>query len=201
MPCRRWMMMARTKTAARSQAPRMAVRGISIRTQPAISPSPSARRTTSGMWVLAKPRAAPGSTNRIASIRITRPRVHCSPVNAICMRWVVIKGAPLFVGSSLARRVQLDFLQPVARAGVEVEIVKALQLLDAIERGRAERGLPVKGVQDDTFEQVTEGHVVVFGECLEHFEQALLHAHPGLNAFDQQLRIVRHVYQGTTVHW
>ncbi len=44
---------------------------------------------TLGRWVLAKPRAALGSTNKIASIRITKPRVHCRPVSAIFARCAI----------------------------------------------------------------------------------------------------------------
>src|ERR1700728_1629028 len=130
---------------------------------------------------------------------MTSPKVHCSPVKAICARGVAIK-APLFVGTSLARRPRLDFLQAVAGAGIEVELVKAFQLLNTLERGRTERSFPVEGMQNNSLQQIAEGHVMVFGESLEHFEQTLLHPHPGLNALDHQLLILGHVYHCTTVH-
>ena len=58
-------------------------------------------------------------------------------------------------------------------------------------------GLAVEGMQHDTFQQVAQSQVVIFGEGLEDLEQALLHAHSGLHAFDQQA--VFSLYHGTYV--
>ncbi len=62
----------------------------------------------------------------------------------------------------------------------------------------AEGRLAVEGVQHDAFEQVAQGHVVIFGESLEHFEKAFFHADTGLDAFDKELRFIEH---GTNVPW
>ena len=51
-------------------------------------------------------------------------------------------------------------------------------------------------MQHDPFKQVTEGHVVVFGEGLEDFQQAFFHAHAGLHALDFQAGFINH---GTNV--
>src|SRR5271170_8116413 len=102
----------------------------------------------------------------MASIRITIPKVHCSPVKAVFIRCSVIGEPLLFVGYSLACRPRLDFLQPVTGAGIEVKIVKPLQLLYAFEGGCAEWRLPVKGMEHDALQQIAEGHVVVLGKAL-----------------------------------
>src|SRR5208337_262064 len=89
-------------------------------------------------------------------------------------------------------------LEAVAGAGIEIEGVELLQLLNALERGRTEGNLAVEGVEHDAFEQIAQGHVVIFGESLEHFEQPLFHADAGLDSFDEELRFV---YHGTNVPW
>jgi hypothetical protein len=69
---------------------------------------------------------------------------------------------------------------------------------------RGEWSFAFEGMQDDTFEQVSEAHVLEFGDGLQDFEQPLLDAHPGLNPvnlykslFDVSLC---HGYQYTMVH-
>src|ERR1022692_4420905 len=93
----------------------------------------------------------------------------------------------LFVGSSLAGWPRLDFLQAMAGAGIEIKIVEALQFLNAFQRGWAERRFSVEGMKHDALQKIAQGHTMVFGEGLQDFEQALLHAHASLNAFDHQL--------------
>jgi len=88
----------------------------------------------------------------------------------------------------------------VAGAGVQVEFVKLLQLANLFERCRAERRLAVEGVQHNAFQHVSERHVVILGKGLEHFENPLFHANPGLHAFDFEFGIIGHVYQCTMVH-
>jgi hypothetical protein len=51
-------------------------------------------------------------------------------------------------------------------------------------------------MKHDTFEQVAEGHIVIFGERLEHFEQAFFHADAGLDALDEKRLSL---YHGTNV--
>src|ERR1700723_2316883 len=87
----------------------------------------------------------------------------------------------------------------MAGAGVEIEVVELFQIANAFERGWAERGLAVEGVEDDAFEEVAEGHVVIFGEGFEDFEDSFFHADAGLDALDEEFGIVRHVYQCTMI--
>ena len=96
----------------------------------------------------------------------------------------------------------LYFLQAMAGAGVEIEIVELFQIANAFERGWAERRLAVEGVEDNAFEDVAESHVVIFGEGFENFEDSFFDTDAGLHALDQEFGIVGHVYQCTmvTVH-
>jgi hypothetical protein len=101
---------------------------------------------------------------------------------------------------AVARGCGFDFFQAVAGAGVEVEFIEFLQLADALEGCGAERGFAVEGVENDAFEDVSEGHVVIFSEGFEDFEDALFNADAGLYAFDLE-GINEHWYQCTMVQW
>src|SRR5260370_12153501 len=90
----------------------------------------------------------------------------------------------------------LDLGQAVAGAGIEIEGIELAQVLNALERGGAEGSFAVEGVQHNAFQQVAQGHVVVLGERLEHFEDAFFHAYAGLDAFDLELGFC---YHGTNV--
>ena len=63
-------------------------------------------------------------------------------------------------------------------------MIKPLQLADTLERWTAERRFAVEGVEHDAFEEVAEREVMVLGEGFEHLEDALFHAHAGLNSLD-----------------
>jgi len=89
----------------------------------------------------------------------------------------------------------------MAGAGIEVEIVKALQLLNALEGGWAERRLSVESMEHDTFQKIAEGHIVVLGKSFQDFEQAFFHPDAGLDTFYQQFLIIDHVYQCTRISW
>ncbi len=104
----------------------------------------------------------------------------------------------LVLRSSLAPRAALDFGEAVAGAGVEIEGVEFFQVVNALERGRTKGSLAVEGVEHDAFEQIAQGHVVIFGEGFEDFEQAFFHADAGLYTFDEKLRFIDH---GTNVPW
>jgi hypothetical protein len=65
-----------------------------------------------------------------------------------------------------------------------------------LERFGAERSFAIENMKHDTFEQVAEGHIVIFGERLEHFEQAFFHADAGLDALDEKRLSL---YHGTNV--
>src|SRR5208282_1417476 len=84
----------------------------------------------------------------------------------------------------LSRGPALHLGQAVAGAGIEIEGVELLQVMNAFERFWLERSLAVEGVQHDAFEQVAQGHVVVLGESLKNFEEAFLHPDASLDAFD-----------------
>ncbi len=69
--------------------------------------------------------------------------------------------------------------------------VDLLQLRDDLQRVRGERRLPLERVQHDPFQQVTQRHVQVLGQALEHLEQAAFDPDTGLHPV--------HCYHGTTV--
>jgi len=64
--------------------------------------------------------------------------------------------------------------------------------LNTLEIRRAEGSLAVEGVEHDAFEQVPQGHVVIFREGLENFKEAFFHADASLDAFDEELRFINH---------
>src|SRR5215470_18096623 len=72
--------------------------------------------------------------------------------------------------------------QLVGIPGAEVESVNRLQRLHLAERRGREGRLALEGVQHDALQQITEGHVELGGECLQHLEQPALEAHAGLGA-------------------
>jgi len=114
--------------------------------------------------------------------------------------------APPFGGFVLevARRRRADFDQLVTGGGVEVEVVELLEIADALERGRSEGAFAIKGVEDDTFEEVAEGEVMVLGEGFQYFQDAFFHSDAGLDSLDVQFRcgdeLALHGYLCTMVH-
>src|ERR1700678_867834 len=89
----------------------------------------------------------------------------------------------------------------MAGARIEIEFVKPLQLLNSLQRGLVEWRLPIESMQNDALQQIAQRHVVVLSKGLQHFEQALLHAHAGLHSLYQKLGIIDHMYQCTTISW
>ena len=87
--------------------------------------------------------------------------------------------------TSSSSRTVFDFGQPMAGARVEVETIELLQIANAFERCRAEWSLAVESVEHDPLEQIAQRHIVILGKSLKHLENALLHAHAGLNPFHQ----------------
>lgn len=75
-------------------------------------------------------------------------------------------------------------LEAMRTAGVEVEVEHAFEVGDLPPRFLGKGRLAFEGVQDDAFQQVAEGEVVIVGERFQDLEQALFDAHSGLNAFD-----------------
>src|SRR5262249_27679019 len=64
------------------------------------------------------------------------------------------------------------------------EAVDRLELVDLGEDGRPEGHLALEGVQDDAFDEVTEGQVEVFGQALEDFQRVALDAKAGLHSLN-----------------
>src|SRR5207237_3863396 len=76
------------------------------------------------------------------------------------------------------------FDQRVAVGCDEIEAVDLSQLRDRAQRVRSERRLAFEDVQQDSFEEIADGHVVIFGEALQRFEDAFLDPDSGLRALD-----------------
>ncbi len=89
----------------------------------------------------------------------------------------------------------------MAGGRIQIEFVKLFQLLNSFQRGCIKRCFPIEGVKDDPFQQISQAHIVILGERLQHFQKALLHADSGLHSFHQQSGIVHHVYQCITIAW
>src|SRR5579875_212168 len=84
----------------------------------------------------------------------------------------------------------------VARAGAIVHTIDIFQLRDTTEGFFIERRNVLEGVQDDAFEQISQGNIVVFSKRFQHFEHALLHPHADLYALDLHYGVffrLRHV--------
>jgi hypothetical protein len=103
-----------------------------------------------------------------------------------CSRWEDIAGvdAPA-QGSAQTGQSLIRFAQPVRILRSQREAIDAFERLDLLERGRRERGLSFKAVQNDPFQQIAEGHVELGRERLEDLEQPALQAHSGLGSFDE----------------
>ena len=91
-----------------------------------------------------------------------------------------------------------DLSQAVTDARVEIEGVEFFQVANTPERWGAERNFAIEGVEHDAFEQVSQGYIVIFGQGLQDFEEAFLHADPGLDALNENFWLS---YHGTNVPW
>lgn len=90
-------------------------------------------------------------------------------------------------------------------SGIEIEAVKALEFADALERFALEGAFAVEGVKNYAFEEIAESEIVILGECLEDFEEALFHADAGLDALNRVASVRGHrsshmlpMYHGNT---
>jgi len=81
---------------------------------------------------------------------------------------------------------------------IEFQSVKFPQFPDAAQRFGTERTFAIERVENDTFKKVAEGHVSIFGESLEYFQQSLLDPDAGLDALDIK-EMFAHWYQCTSV--
>src|SRR5207253_11165925 len=138
-----------------------------------------------------------GSRKMSASLPAKSP----SPPSTKESGWLHWSAARSFAFSLLAvRRPRPSFLQAVTRARIQIEPIKLLQIADLPERFLAERALAVEGMQHNALQQIAQRQVVIFGEALQHLEQAFLDPHPGLHPLNQQL-VISFVYHGTNVPW
>ncbi len=72
----------------------------------------------------------------------------------------------------------------MAVGGAQGESVELFELLDFFEGVRGEGGFAFEGVEDDAFEEVAEGHILLLGDGFEDFEEAFFDADAGLDAID-----------------
>ena len=72
-------------------------------------------------------------------------------------------------------------------AGIQIQMVNALQTGYQFQALRAKGAFAVEGMQNDAFNQVSKRYVVVFGQRLQDFQNSFLHANTGLNSFDHNL--------------
>jgi hypothetical protein len=77
------------------------------------------------------------------------------------------------------------------------QAIDSPELLNLLESLRGEGGLAFEGVKDDALEEVAQGHVFLFGDGFQDFQQALFEAHAGLHADYFDGMFGRHV--GTSV--
>jgi len=105
----------------------------------------------------------------------------------------------------LARRLHADFDEAMACRGIEVEVIELLEIADALKRGRSKGAFAIEGVEDDAFEKVAEGEVMVLGEGFQHLQDAPFHSDAGLDALDLELVLSDgcsfHMYLCTRVCW
>lgn len=95
--------------------------------------------------------------------------------------------------------------QLVAVLGAQGESVKAAELLDVRESLRGKRRLSFKGVQHDAFQKITQAHVLLLGNRLQHLQHALFDPDSGLHALHldgmgdgcASIRHMVHIYHGT----
>jgi hypothetical protein len=78
-------------------------------------------------------------------------------------------------------------------SGIQFEPIELLQFLYAPETLPLKRALSVKGMEHYTFQQVAEGHVVVFRECFEDLEDPLFHADAGLDTLHEKFGFFCHL--------
>ena len=82
-------------------------------------------------------------------------------------------------------------------------MIELLEIADALKRGHSKRAFAIEGVEDDAFEEVAEGEVMVLGEGFEHLQDTFLHSDAGLDSLDLEFVLVDgcsfHMYLCTRV--
>ena len=66
----------------------------------------------------------------------------------------------------------------------EVQTVKFLELVNALDSFRRERRLAFKAVQDDSFHEIAQGCIQVFSQCFQDFQGSFLETNPGLHPYN-----------------
>ncbi len=74
--------------------------------------------------------------------------------------------------------------EPVTIGCRQPEAIEILQLINSLPAFLAKRELSVKGVQNDTFKQITKGHVLILSEPFKHLEEALLDTNACLHSLN-----------------
>jgi len=72
----------------------------------------------------------------------------------------------------------------VAVGSAEGESVEFFELLDFFQGLLGERGFAFEGVEDNAFEQIAEGEVLLLSDRFKDLEDAFFDADAGLYAFD-----------------
>jgi L-glyceraldehyde 3-phosphate reductase len=89
----------------------------------------------------------------------------------------------------------------MAVGGVERQAINIPELLNLFQGLRGKRRLTLKRMEHDSLQQVTQCHVLKFGDGLQHLDQPFFHPDAGLNPlYFDRLSCFRHSYQCTTVH-
>lgn len=72
----------------------------------------------------------------------------------------------------------------MARSVVQVQSVYPLEICNAAASLLAKRMLPIEGMKHDALQQITERHIMVFGQALQHLEQTLFQPDASLNSIN-----------------
>src|SRR5437773_5698010 len=91
----------------------------------------------------------------------------------------------------------LDQLMACCR--IQVEVIELFQIANTGKRLGLEGTLAIEGVENDSLEQVSEAHVMVFRQAFQDLYEALFHPHASLNALNNS-RSTGHWYHCTMVH-
>jgi hypothetical protein len=84
------------------------------------------------------------------------------------------------------------FGEPMAGGGIKIEIVKFLQILDALSGTGAEGVLAIKGVEHNPLQKIAQRHIVILGQSFKDFNEPLFHADSGLNTLDNEFSVLDH---------
>src|ERR1700734_850808 len=72
----------------------------------------------------------------------------------------------------------------MTRPRIEIQIVNSFEFADLPQCFCREWGLALEGVEHNAFKQITECHILVVGQRLQHLEESSLHADTRLHTLD-----------------